>query len=204
MKLWATIAASFAFICVLAIAGWRIASSDNVGYSINDSTAFAQLKHRPLNLPSLSAGERCPVSHGSRNSVPHADYIFCAGCFWYGKGPVFLALAWSDQSTDEARFPLDKVPYEDRAYRAKTPWVSKPDYAGPILIRGRSLTGNERLHFSEGGNKSTDAFELEAPARKQDNLSRWSFWPTSMRVPRAGCYGIQIDTPDSIDVVIAR
>ena len=38
MKLWATIAASFAFICVLAIAGWRIASSDNVGYSINWET----------------------------------------------------------------------------------------------------------------------------------------------------------------------
>ena len=202
MKLGPTIAASFAFICALMIAGWRIASSGKEGFSSNDSVGFAQLKDRPLNLPSLPAGEGCPVSHGSQNTVPHASYVFCSGCFWFGKGPVFLALAWSDQSTDEGRFPLERVPYEDHAYRAKTPWVSKPDYAGPILIRGRSLTGNEKLRFSEGGNKLTDVFELEALARGRDDLSRWSFWPTSMFVPRPGCYGIQIDTSHSTDVVI--
>jgi len=171
-------------------------------YSIDDTPAFRQLKSRPLTLPALSPGARCPVSHGSQNPVPHAGYIFCSGCFWYGKGPVFFALAWSDQSTDEARFPLAKVPYEEHAYRAKTPWVSKPEYAGPILIRGRLLTGSEKLRIAGGGDKLTDALELNAPAAERDDPSHWSFWPTSMFVPRAGCYGIQIDTSNSTDVII--
>jgi len=170
--------------------------------STQNSTALSQLKRRPVSLPVLSNSERCPVSHGSHLIARGANYVFCSGCFWYGKGPVFFALAWSDQSTDEARFALDRVPYEQHAYRAKTPWVSKPEYVGPILIRGRLLTGDEKLRFASGGNKSIEMLALEAPAAGRNDPSLWSFWPTSMFVPRAGCYGIQIDTPDSTDVVI--
>jgi len=199
---WAIVAMPFVFICILLILASGISSSDDSAYSIYDSVAFSQLKSRPLNFPALSAGERCPISHGSRDTVPRADYIFCAGCYWYGKGSVFMALAWSDQSTDEARFALDRVPHEQHAYRAKTPWVSKPEYAGSILIRGRLLTGKEKLRFASGGNKPLDALELQAPALERNDSSRWSFWPTSMFVPHAGCYGIQIDTSDATDVVI--
>jgi hypothetical protein len=206
MKLlsWPIVAMRFALGCALVVLGSSVGCSNDAAYSMRDSIAFSQLNRRPLNLPVLSDGERCPISHGSQATVPHVGYIFCAGCFWYGKGPVFMALAWSDQSTDEARFAFDKVPYEQHAYRAKTPWVSKPEYAGPILIRGRLLTGNDKLRFTSGGggNKPIDALELQAPAPGRDDASRWSFWPTSMFVPRAGCYGIQIDTPDSTDVII--
>ena len=201
---WAIVALPFVFICILLILASGIGSSDDSAYSIYDSVASSQLKNRPLNFPALSAGARCPISHGSRDTVPRADYIFCAGCFWFGKGPVFFALSWSDQSTDEARFSLNKVPYEQRTYRAKTPWVSKPEYSGPILIRGRLLGGDakEKLRFSLGGNRLTDAFQLEAPAKERANSSHWSFWPTGMFVPHAGCYGIQIDTSDATDVII--
>ena len=199
---WAIVAMPF-FACFLLILASEMRSHSNYGAdSIYDSVAFSQLKSRPLNFPALSAGERCPISHGSRDTVPRADYIFCSGCFWFGKGPVFFALSWSDQSTDEARFSLNKVPFEQRTYRAKTPWVSKPEYAGPILIRGRLLTGNEKLRFASGGNKPIDALELQAPAKEKADSSRWSFWPTSMFVPHAGCYGIQIDTSDATDVII--
>ena len=199
-----TVAMPFVFICILLVLASGIGSSDESAYSIYDSVAFSQLKNRPLNFPALSAGERCPISHGSRDTVPRADYIFCAGCYWFGKGPVFFALSWSDQSTDLARFSLNKVPYEQRTYRAKTPWVSKPEYYGPILIRGRLLGGDatEKLRFSLGGNRLTDAFQLEAPAKERADSSHWSFWPTSMFLPRAGCYGIQIDTSDATDVII--
>src|SRR6266699_696 len=170
---WAIVAMPFVFICILLVLASGIGSSDESAYSIYDSVAFSQLKRRPLNLPALSAGERCPVSHGSQDTVPRVGYIFCAGCFWYGKGPVFMALAWSDQSTDEARFRLDKIPYDENAYRAKTPWVSKAEYAGPILIRGQLLNGSrEKLRFS-GGEKLSDGLELQAPARERDDACRW-------------------------------
>jgi len=202
---WAIVAMPFVFACFLLILASERRRHSNYGADlIYDSVPFSQLKSKPLNFPSLSAGERCPISRGSRDTVPRADYIFCAGCFWFGKGPVFFALSWSDQSTDEARFSLNKVPYEQRTYRAKTPWVSKPEYYGPILIRGRLLGGDatEKLRFSLGGNRLTGAFQLEAPAKERADSSRWSFWPTSMFVPHAGCYGIQMDTSHATDVII--
>jgi len=199
---WTFVAMLVAFVCALVIFGSRVGRGNDAACSMRDSVALDQLKRRPLNLPTVSSGERCPVSHGSHDSVPRVDYIFCSGCFWYGKGPVFMALAWSDQSTDEARFRLDKIPYDEHAYRAKTPWVSKAEYAGPILIRGQLLNGSrEKLRFS-GGEKLSDGLELQAPARERDDASRWSFWPTSMFVPSAGCYGVQIDTPDTTEVII--
>ena len=75
---------------------------------------------------------------------------------------------------------------------------------GPILIRGRLLGGDatEKLRFSLGGDRLSDAFQLEARAKERADSSRWLFWPTSMFVPHAGCYGIQIDTSDSTDVII--
>jgi len=32
--------------------------------------------------------------------------------------------------------------------------------------------------------------------------THWSFWPTSMYVPRPGCYGVQIDTPQGMYIVV--
>ncbi|HZS47519.1 MAG TPA: hypothetical protein VFC63_20780, partial [Blastocatellia bacterium] len=164
---------------------------------------FRQLKRRPLNLPVVHKGERCPVTKGDQTHVPHAGYIFCSSCFWFGNGPVFFALSWSPQDSDEARFALTKVPYEEHAYRAKTPWVSSPDYEGPILIRGRRLdgSGGGKLRFSYNGLNLTDEMELTA-TRDQADPSRWSFWPTSMYVPSAGCYGVQIDTNNGTDLIV--
>ena len=63
---------------------------------------------RPLNLPVLHTGDRCPVTKGSRESVPRAPYIFVQVVSGTEKDRSF-GLAWSDQTTDEARFELDKV-----------------------------------------------------------------------------------------------
>jgi hypothetical protein len=126
--------------------------------SIRGHSALEQLGERPLNLPVIPSGDRCPVSKGSHNSVPQVDYIFCSGCYWFGKGPVYLALSWHDDRSDEATFSLDRVPHEHGAYRAKTPWVSRPDYSGPILIRGRRLD-EERgssLRFTNSGSKISE------------------------------------------------
>jgi hypothetical protein len=169
-----------------------------------DRTAFDQLNQRPLKFPTVTVNEPCPVSRGSRDIVPHDGYIFCSGCFWYGKRPVLVAMSWSDQSSDEARFSLDnRMPRDGHFYLVKTPWVSQPDYSGPILIRGLRLNvgATDKLRFSVYG-KTADVLELDAPARDRTDLSHWSFWPTYMFVPGPGCYGVQLDTTNATDVVI--
>jgi hypothetical protein len=158
---------------------------------------------RPLILPQLPPGDPCPMSKGSRETVPRKDYIFCAGCFWFGSRPVYFALSFNGESED-ATFSLDSVPYEDDAYRAKTPWVSRPDYAGPILVRGRQLdgTGDKRLRFR--AEESGPGEELKLTAYGSPGSSYWIFWPSSMWVPGPGCYGVQIDTLIGTDIVVFR
>src|SRR5438105_11475710 len=114
-KVVAVVAAFLMISCVLlASALWTGHSgNEGVGYSDDNKAAFSRLKRRPLELPVVHKDERCPVTKGDQNHVPHVGYIFCSGCFWFGKGPVLFALSWADQESDEARFALTRVPYEE-------------------------------------------------------------------------------------------
>ena len=174
------------------------------GESIAQQSDMKQLEHRPLKLPVVRKNAPCPVATGDKASVAPAKYIFCSGCFWYGKGPVFLALSWSDQQSTLARFALTRVPHVGNEYRVKTPWVSRPDFEGAILIRGQRLDGGRgaKIGFSSSGSDPAESLELNASARDRPDTSQWSFWPTSLLLRGAGCYGVQIDTRSGADIVI--
>jgi len=163
--------------------------------AVPSAAELKQLSARPLQFPKVRADEPCPVSKGSRDTVPDVPYIFCSECLYFGHGPAYFALLFlSDPAQDVAVINLDKVYYrEGGVFSMKTPWVTKPDYFGPVLVRGQRLDGEGKL----GG------VELEAPTRRSDE-SHWSFWPTGLTVTGAGCYGIQIDTDQGTDVVIFK
>lgn len=164
--------------------------------------ASVPLNQRPLNLSVLPADDPCPMSKGSRETVPREPYIFCAGCLWFGGGPAYFALSFHDDRSQDATFSLAGVPYEGGTYRAKTPWVSKPGYSGPILVRGRQLDGigENKLRFSHQGSGPSE--ELHLGGYGGASSSSWEFWPSSMWLPGPGCYGVQIDTLQGTDVVI--
>src|SRR5689334_6506000 len=126
--------------------------------------ALAQIDQRPLKLPVLHRGDPCPVTRGSHETVPPESYIFCSRCLWFGKGPVYFAWSYRNDHEPDAMFSLPGVPQEGSAYSAKTPWVSKPDYSGPILIRGRRLDGKGTLRFEYAGPKMETKFILRAPS----------------------------------------
>jgi len=170
--------------------------------SLTALPASPQLASRPLKMPKLRAGERCPVSKGSHETVPDVSYIFCARCLWFGSSPVDFAWAYRLGDGDDALFDLHKVPHDRSGYSAKTPWVARFDFSGPILVRGRQIDGNGKLRFSAVGPKLSDKFELTAPNKGAPD--QWSFWPADMSVPHPGCYAIQIDTSVSSEVVVFR
>jgi hypothetical protein len=166
-------------------------------------TALGQddLDERPLQLPSLGDREACPISAGSRTTVPVQQHIFGAAGLWLGSGPAYFLLAWKASPDDDATFALEPVPYEHNAYRAKTPWVSVPSYLGPVLVRGHALdTSGRALRFAWNGSEPTDQLRLQAP--RAPGASLWSFWPAGMWVPGPGCYGVQIDTLVGSDIVV--
>lgn len=170
---------------------------------------------RTLELPKLDAGEPCPVSVGDNQVVSSRHtYIFGAGGYFFGTGPVYLALSWKPRDRAEAFFSLDRVPLIPEGYRLKTPWIMKPEYQGEALVRGAQI-GVETRHkilFREttqvqgvtetmvlrAGVRGTLISESQAGA--VDAL--WGFWPSSMILPEAGCYAIQIDTEDKSDIIV--
>jgi len=155
--------------------------------------------NQPLTLPILKPSDDCPVTIGSGESVPPSPHIFGSGAIWFGRGPVFMNLAWKGDRLPPARFGLSLIPLENGARRAKTPWVAEATFAGPIVIRGRSLRADAApLSFDTPGETR---LELLAP-HGEPWVEAWSFWATSMYVPGPGCYGVQIDTREKSDTVI--
>ncbi|MHB8469945.1 MAG: hypothetical protein ACYDCH_09350 [Gaiellaceae bacterium] len=148
---------------------------------------------RPLHLPSLAPGGRCPASkiasqiNGRRYGVDGA----------VGPGPVYPMLG---------RPSLDTV-FRSAGWGTwagmKVLWFVLPDYKGPVLIRGRKLGGSQLMRFDDG--TSPPAQIRVAPGETvkwtgQVTGSRGR--PSYVRVRVPGCYGVQIDgTSFSIVVV---
>ena len=71
----------------------------------NDTTARAQststYEERPLKLPQINLETKCPVSVGKNDIVSSAhQYIFGAGGYFFGTGPVYFALSWKPVDRD--------------------------------------------------------------------------------------------------------
>jgi len=167
-----------------------------------ETPSQAQLKElygRPLSLPTLAKGGACPVSKPSRDAVPRVGYIFCAGCPWFGNGPVYFAPAWFDEAAGSV--PLSqRMPRENGRFSVKTAWVTRPEYVGPVLARIRHLEHNEKVELRFDGRGNRD-LQLLSPGHR-DDPRHWSFWPSSMLLEQPGCYGAQIDTAQGTDVSV--
>ncbi len=76
---------------------------------------------RPLHLPNVGAGARCPVSTVSSPVAPAGGTRLVI--------ESFIGSAWSG---------------------GRVTWTASPGYAGPVLIRGRQLGGGGAVGFGEG------------------------------------------------------
>ena len=177
----------------------------------NQGTGSSYL-HRPLRLPYIKIESECPVSVGSNDVVPSTHpYIFGAGGYFFGKGPVYLGLAWKPADRAEARFELvERMPRVSQGYRLKTPWIMDPKYGGEALARGARIGSAVPAQILFDGPQapgpalvlhSQNQGTLVSPAQLEAG-QHWGFWPTSMVVPARGCYALQIDTESGSDIVV--
>ena len=186
-----------------------------VVYAVAGDRQSSAYIDRALNLPKLSSNNECPISTGD-NIVLSSDhgYIFGAGGYFFGSGPVYLALSWKPWDRAEAYFELDPRTLTSDGYRLKTPWIMHPDYNGQALIRGAQIGSDsaDEILFRE----NTQAVRITAEmilrsdvtgtliSAEQKNAvgAIWGFWPSSMILPKPGCYAIQIDTEHGSDTVV--
>jgi hypothetical protein len=147
--------------------------------------------HRPLHIPHLQRGAKCPRSRGGR-AAPATGYTI-------GRGPVYPVLGFSDPPPD----PRGVIHFRDGHWRwgwdwLKTLWAFDPRYGGPVLIRGRGLDGTSPIHFFISPRRYV---ELRFPAHKK---RRWTYQPSDSGFRHPGCYAFQIDGMSFSRVVIFK
>jgi hypothetical protein len=82
-------------------------------------------------------------------------------------------------------------------------WIGSPSYRGPLLIRGRKLTGPDGLGFGAG---KVPLAEVDVPPGAAGgvglNPGGWRFWSGYARLRSPGCYGLQVDGTTFSEIII--
>jgi hypothetical protein len=147
---------------------------------------------RPLHLPALGPGGRCPASALAPQITGQKYGVGGA----LGPGPVYPILG---RSGLVAYFR----PVTGSWAGEKVLWFVLPDYTGPVLIRGRRLGGTQLLRFDNGIKPATEiriapgetvTWTGQAPGSRGR--------PSAVRVRVPGCYGVQIDGTSFSTVVV--
>jgi hypothetical protein len=155
--------------------------------SATDLVRWSELR-RPLHLPAVAPGTRCPVSHVDRRVAWSRIRIF--GTSGIGPGPVYPGLG----ATSGLLNATKDTQYGGQWQGQKVFWYVAPSYRGRVLIRGRRLDGPGWLGF-DGARVPRDELRIEP----YDTVS-WSGQPrysrgipSSLRALSSGCYGVQMD-----------
>lgn len=138
---------------------------------------------RPLRLPVVEPGSPCPVSEARQ---VHGRWGAALG-----DGPVFGVLGLAP---GPAFRPLQGAPGPG-GYYVKMIWIGDPArFTGNFLLRGRRLDGAGAVRFSDTETASPPA-EARMALRRASEPGDWreAYGPRYLRVPGAGCYGLQAD-----------
>lgn len=155
-------------------------------------TADWQALHRPLHLPTVAPGAPCPAA---QEHAVSPDFGLALG-----GGPVYPVAPWV-----HGTYAIDGARNDQGWYYLKVLWVSRPEYMGPILIRGRQIDGPNALLFGSSLTGQDLLPELELPAGSGgSNPHGWGNWP-SYTMPRApGCYAYQVDGLSFTEAIMFR
>jgi hypothetical protein len=135
------------------------------------------LEQRPLHLPLLTPGSRCPRTL-ARSVDPQAGNLRGPGPVYGGEfGPEDGELYY----TDAPHFLGGGTDWGG----AKTIWWLAPTFRGEALVRGHQIDGPHGMRFGSG---------LGAPYLVLEGLAQgWTTPVSYTRVQSPGCYAYQID-----------
>jgi hypothetical protein len=151
---------------------------------------------RPLHLPILRSGQRCPTTQGQLVNTPQFGGIAV------GKGPVQAIIA-EEPAQDARRGIADLVsPTNTPPWLGfKTLWFSAPTYQGPFVIRAERLDHPGAIAMGEG---PTADFIVVPPGPTLNSSEGWREAPGGTWVKSPGCYAWQVDGLTFSEVIVVQ
>lgn len=153
---------------------------------------------RPIHLPHIAAGAGCPVSAPGHRVTRY----FAASI---GRGPIYAVSLAGFDHTAVLPFvmPSPGGLFSGSAWGGQVvKWLGAPSYHGPVLIRGRMLSGHDGLGFGLG---DVPLAEMDLPPGSGDpSAGGWRAWPGYTRLRSPGCYGWQVDGTTFSEVIIFK
>ena len=159
---------------------------------------------RPLHLPAVAPGARCPVSRPAR--LAFSRYGVARGI---GPGPAYpIGFAQPGSLLRFAYPPGPRGAFAGSEWSGqKVLWFVAPSYRGPVLVRGTRLDGPELVRFDFG---TLPPAELRIRRGERGGyppghpLVGQRYRPSYTRLRAAGCYAYQVDGTTFSRVVVFR
>lgn len=179
----------------------RLARNDSVAGNRGASAAITAARirsdplHRPLHLPHLGPGKRCPVSPA--RATPSAGNQTLIG-----RGPAYLiAVRGGGATINIGMSARDKLGW----YGQKTPWLINRSYDGPILVRGGRIDRRGELRFAYGyGQHLRELYWRSGADQGLPPDPNFRFLPSEMLFRAPGCYVNQIDGTSFSRIIVFR
>ena len=163
--------------------------------SATDSADIRALLARPLVLPSVAAGQACPVKPAQMHS-PVAQPADARGP---GRGPLYpITFYLGEDATLHLR---GETPGPDGLYAVKVVWASTTGgYQGSVVVRvGRidgAGRGQVRLLYDPDASRGTAVIFVVGDIPND--------WPSFTHVTGPGCYAYQLDGRTFTEVIVFR
>jgi hypothetical protein len=137
---------------------------------------------RPLRLPLLQPGQRCPPTPGG----PIETSAFGGAALGSGSEPVRPLGRVTAAGVGE----LEPTPTTSGWYSFKTLWFSAPSYQGPWIVRGGELGGTNPVVFGE---QPAVSQLVVPPIQTLNGANGYREAPGGTYVRTPGCYAWQVD-----------
>lgn len=157
-----------------------------------------ELRSRPLRLPRLRTGQRCPLTRPS--ALPVRRVLGPA----LGSGPVRPIIENGDIPFARVGATMLRGVLPNRLLLQKVPWVASPGFRGPTIVRGRQLDGPHALFFVQSGGGSLLTVRRLALDQAGTGGNGWARWNGYTLVGAPGCYGYQVDGKSFSYAVVFR
>lgn len=167
--------------------------------NVSAAPTVRSLLARPLHLERLAPGQPCSATPGA----PIHTALFNGVAL--GQGPVRVLLGdRGDLRHGQVSLPATRTRLGRHTIAIQTLWFAVPDYNGPFVVRGKSLSGPAKIEVQPGGDglePGTGPLVVPAGPTPNTGSDGYRSAPGSTWLSAPGCYAWQIDGDGFSDTI---